>query len=130
MTATATPHPAAAYHERRREDTGERALSAAVEIFHEEGIEGLTIEAVTARSGVAKTTIYRRWKNSRHLAVSVLDRVLRTDEGTQAFAHELRGVVCEAIAARLDVDVEDVDDRMVDGILAVAIAVRPGGDAQ
>ena len=36
-------------------------LDAAIEVLAEGGTTGFTVEAVVARSGVAKTTIYRRW---------------------------------------------------------------------
>jgi len=41
--------------------TRERALSAAAKILHRDGYSRLTMERVAAKSGVAKTTIYRRW---------------------------------------------------------------------
>lgn len=38
-------------------------MGAAVELVVEHGLEGATIEAIAARSGTAKTTIYRHWPN-------------------------------------------------------------------
>ena len=38
-------------------------LGAALELGEELGFEGLTVEGISARSGIAKTTIYRRWPN-------------------------------------------------------------------
>ena len=35
----------------------------ALEIVEQVGFEGLSVEAVAARAGIAKTTIYRRWPN-------------------------------------------------------------------
>jgi len=48
----------------------QRVLAAAVELLREEGLHGLTFEAVAARSGVAKTTIYRHYadREAMHLA--------------------------------------------------------------
>ncbi len=37
-----------------------------------EGVKGLTIEAVAARTGIAKTTLYRRWRSKRELALAVV----------------------------------------------------------
>ena len=48
----------------------ERVLAAALELVAERGTAGATIEAIAARSGVAKTTIYRQWP---HQAALVLD---------------------------------------------------------
>ncbi len=38
-------------------------LRAALQLGEELGFEGLTVEGIAARSGIAKTTIYRRWAN-------------------------------------------------------------------
>jgi AcrR family transcriptional regulator len=36
------------------------------------GVPGLTVEGVAARSGVAKTTIYRRWRDKDELALAAV----------------------------------------------------------
>ncbi len=38
-------------------------LGTALELGEELGFEGLTVEGISVRSGIAKTTIYRRWPN-------------------------------------------------------------------
>src|SRR5262249_2512461 len=57
---------------RRRMRTEEAILDAAEEVIAEGGVDGLTIEGVAARSGVAKTTIYRRWRDKDELALAIL----------------------------------------------------------
>jgi AcrR family transcriptional regulator len=47
-------------------------LDATRALLAEGGVAGLTIEGVAARSGVAKTTIYRRWRDKDELALAVL----------------------------------------------------------
>ena len=48
-------------------------LDATRELLAEEGDVGaLTVEAVAARSGVAKTTIYRRWRDKWELALDAV----------------------------------------------------------
>ena len=42
-------------------------VDATREILHESGFSGATIEAISLRSGVAKTTIYRHWKTRNEL---------------------------------------------------------------
>ncbi|TDE22119.1 TetR/AcrR family transcriptional regulator [Actinomadura sp. 6K520] len=39
----------------------------------ERGYEGLTVESVAARSGVHRTTVYRRWRNADGLVADALD---------------------------------------------------------
>ncbi|TAU30426.1 TetR/AcrR family transcriptional regulator [Rhizobium ruizarguesonis] len=48
------------------------ALAAAHEILMAEGFGRMTIEAVAARSGVGKPTIYRSWANAQELAMAAL----------------------------------------------------------
>src|SRR5215475_3701301 len=53
--------PAARPGRPRSPAADEAILDATVELLGELGFLALTIEAVAARAGVAKTTIYRRW---------------------------------------------------------------------
>ena len=46
---------------RRQTKTRERVLAAAARILRGEGYSRLTMERIAAESGVAKTTLYRRW---------------------------------------------------------------------
>jgi len=58
---------------RRRGSALERAiLDAAWEELAERGWAGFTVEGVAARSGTARTVIYRRWRNRVHLAQDML----------------------------------------------------------
>ena len=52
---------------RRREATDRKLMKATLQIAVERGISGVTIEEVARRSGVAKTTIYRRYHNASEL---------------------------------------------------------------
>jgi AcrR family transcriptional regulator len=47
-------------------------LRAALELAAEGGLRGLSIEAIAARAGVGKATIYRRWKNKEALFAEAL----------------------------------------------------------
>ncbi len=51
-------------------------LAAAVELMSEKGIAGTSIDAVAARSGVAKTTIYRQWDNQQALVLDAFATLL------------------------------------------------------
>ncbi len=47
-------------------------LAATRELLAEASVQRLTVEGVAARAGVAKTTIYRRWRSKDELALAVL----------------------------------------------------------
>jgi AcrR family transcriptional regulator len=53
-------------------DTTEAILVATRELLVERGVHGLTVEGVAGRAGVAKTTIYRRYRSKHELALAVL----------------------------------------------------------
>ncbi|MFI6600150.1 TetR/AcrR family transcriptional regulator [Nonomuraea sp. NPDC050536] len=62
----------------------------------EHGYGGMTVEAIAARSGVHKTTVYRRWRGVEGLIADALD--LARDEpwpipDTGSVQQDLRGVV-------------------------------------
>lgn len=48
-------------------------LRATIELLTEEGFEAMSIEAIAARAGVGKTTIYRRWASKTDLVIDALD---------------------------------------------------------
>jgi AcrR family transcriptional regulator len=52
--------------------TDKAILDATREILADGGVGALTVEGVAARSGVAKTTIYRRFSGKHELALAVL----------------------------------------------------------
>jgi AcrR family transcriptional regulator len=57
---------------KRTSRTETAILDATRELLSESGVRHLTVEKVAARSGVAKTTIYRRWRSKEDLALAVL----------------------------------------------------------
>jgi AcrR family transcriptional regulator len=59
----------------RTEGTDEAVMDAAMELLAERGYDGLTMEGVAARAGVAKTTVYRRWPSRAQLVLEVANRV-------------------------------------------------------
>jgi AcrR family transcriptional regulator len=59
--------------DRRAERSKQAILDTTRELLAEEGgVRALTVEAVAARSGVAKTTIYRRWRDKWELALDAV----------------------------------------------------------
>src|SRR4051794_35442954 len=58
--------------EGRSERARRAILDATRELLAEQGVRELTVEGVASRAGVAKTTIYRRWRGKDELALAVL----------------------------------------------------------
>jgi AcrR family transcriptional regulator len=78
MTATNTAHPgpAAPRRGRPRDARAEQAiLQATVALLSEVGFNRLSIEAVAARAGVGKPTIYRRWPSKLELVIDAVKRL-------------------------------------------------------
>ena len=63
----------------RRADVDDRILEAAGALLRERGPGAVHIDAVATRSGVARTTIYRRYSDRRDLLAAALARL--TDSG-------------------------------------------------
>ena len=59
----------------------ERVLTTTLDLLTETGLGELTIDDISRRSGVAKTTIYRHWANRSAL---VIDACSRMTDGAQA----------------------------------------------
>ncbi|HRC06797.1 MAG TPA: TetR/AcrR family transcriptional regulator [Miltoncostaeales bacterium] len=72
QTTTPPPSPGRALR------TTDAILAAAREILAEGGVRGLTVEGVAARSGVAKTSIYRRFAGKHEIALAILLEIVPT----------------------------------------------------
>ena len=134
MTGSAPAVPVARAVGRPRDPEADRAiLQATIELLAEEGFGGLSIEAVAARAGVGKTTVYRRWPSKIPLVVDALTHlkmpasvVIGDDTSTR---DALVRVLSEGIRAHPNEPV----DRILAGIIGamsqdpeLADAVRSG----
>ncbi|HEX2301526.1 MAG TPA: TetR/AcrR family transcriptional regulator [Pseudonocardiaceae bacterium] len=61
---------------RRSAQAHDAILDATIELLHEVGYSGLTIEGVAVRARVGKTTVYRWWSTKTSLVIEALDRYL------------------------------------------------------
>lgn len=78
-------------------------LEACADLISEEGFAGVTIEAVAARSGTAKTTIYRHWPTRAALLVEafgICSGSPGTEPDTGSAREDLR-LVLGGLAAKL-----------------------------
>lgn len=84
----------------RRARTDARLAEVVREQLAEHGYAGLTIEKVAAASGVAKTTIYRRWASKAEMvfdiAIHNADRAPLPDTGK--LANDVRALAERAVA--------------------------------
>ena len=96
---------------RPRSEKAQRAVvDAARALLEEGGYNAATTEAIAARAGVAKTTIYRWWPNRASLLVDLLVTEANsvapppeTGDGLQALRKELKGaaVAINGLSGRL-----------------------------
>lgn len=104
--------------------TTDAILAAAREILAEAGVRGLTVDGVAARSGVAKTSIYRRFAGKHEIALAILLEIVPTvgrapDRGDtrrelvdyvertiRAFRNTTMGAVMKGLVSDLSTDVQ------------------------
>jgi AcrR family transcriptional regulator len=101
-TATTAPVPrqSPARGRPRKAGTDRSILDAARGLLVEHGYSGLTIEAVAIRSGVAKSTVYRRWTTKADLVVdAVVDTLAPIFEASgETTAEDLLGSLVDALS--------------------------------
>lgn len=73
------------------QDRTRRLIAAAHELLDEAGLEGLTIRAVLARTGLARRAFYERFQGKDDLVLAVFDATLR------AAAHQFRAMTVDAV---------------------------------
>jgi AcrR family transcriptional regulator len=65
---------------RKRDHTRDAPiLDATLEVLAEAGYDGMTIDMVAARTGVARATVYRRWATKAELALAAAARLSESD---------------------------------------------------
>ena len=78
---------------RRSEKSRTAIVTATRELLLERGFDGLTIEAVAARAGVGKQTIYRWWPSRPQLVADVMledaDKILASVDHTDDLSADL-----------------------------------------
>jgi AcrR family transcriptional regulator len=98
MPTDLTPVSPPRFAPRRRSEKSRMAIVTATrELLLERGFDGLTIEAVAARAGVGKQTIYRWWPSRPALVADVMledaDKILASVDHTDDLAADLVGWV-------------------------------------
>jgi AcrR family transcriptional regulator len=81
----------------RRAGADEEILTTALEMLRSTGFHHLTVDAISERTGIAKTTIYRRWPSKGALVSAALAplAIPHQDEDLEQGAAELLRVLGE-----------------------------------
>lgn len=102
---------------RPRSDRAHQAvLRATLELFDDAGFQGLTVEGVAARAGVARTTVYRWWPSKLALLLEALSALWQ-----QAVVPDT-GSVREDAVVHLRGFIELHNDRRLPRLLATVFA--------
>ncbi|MBO0776061.1 MAG: TetR/AcrR family transcriptional regulator [Actinobacteria bacterium] len=85
----------------RRVRSRDRLLDAATELLAVGGVEAVTVEAVTRRSKVARTTLYRNFGSSTELLAAAFERLIPPTEpvpGTGSLRERLTALLIQKSA--------------------------------
>ncbi|MGH0032799.1 MAG: TetR/AcrR family transcriptional regulator [Myxococcota bacterium] len=84
-----------------------QVMAATIDVLAKSGVAGLSVEAVAARAGVNKSTIYRRWPTLADLvteAIGDLQQARIPLPDTGALASDLRALLAQARALLTSAD--------------------------
>lgn len=110
------PQPPVRRGRPRSEEAHRAILAATIELIREVGYDALAMDAVAARAGVGKATLYRRWKAKEPLVCEALERIMRAIPvpGTGTVRGDLRALMREQRAL--------YEDRATRGLLSGLVA--------
>ncbi|WP_020577317.1 TetR/AcrR family transcriptional regulator [Actinopolymorpha alba] len=92
---------------RPRDPEVDRAiLRAALELFIERGVEGMSIEQVAKRAGVGKLTVYRRWASKEVLAAHAIEWMIEDHRDWPSNAEMERAEPRQLLESMLDESAE------------------------
>lgn len=108
-------------HQKRRARTERVVLDTARELLAGSGFSSLTIERVAERSGVAKSTIYRRYRSRNDLALAVLLDMLG-DVSTLPYAKDTRAELARLVTRTVDLMSNSLLGRIMQGLVSEVAA--------
>jgi AcrR family transcriptional regulator len=71
-------------------ETRQRIVYAATQVFSEKGYAGATTRSIAARAGVNEVTLFRHFGNKKNLLIAVLEKQLRLG-GLESFEKQFTG---------------------------------------
>lgn len=115
----------------RSEEAHDAILAASLALIREVGFDALAMDAIAARAGVGKATVYRRWKSKELLVVEAIGRIVRAvpdpDTGVT------RGDLMALMRSTLRMYADPATSALLSGLVAamarsepIARAVRTG----
>ncbi|MCX2749578.1 TetR/AcrR family transcriptional regulator [Arthrobacter sp. MI7-26] len=108
-------------HQKRRARTEKVVLEATRELLAQSGFGSLTMERVAERSGVAKTTIYRRYRSRNDLALAVLLDMLG-DVSTRPYARDTQTELTRLVDRTVDLMSNTLLGRIMQGLVSEVAA--------
>lgn len=108
-------------HQKRRARTERVILDTTRELLAESGFGSLTMERVAERSGVAKTTLYRRYRSRNDLALAVLLDMLG-DVSTLPYAKDSRAELTRLVDRTVDLMSNSLLGRIMQGLVSEVAA--------
>lgn len=98
-------------------------LRAALDLFIERGVEGMSMERVARDAGVGKLTVYRRWSSKEDLLAQALESVFRPGEWIPdpgMDAHELTTYIERAIEVQSELAAQPRYQALMARILGIS----------
>jgi AcrR family transcriptional regulator len=115
------------HHSRRKERSRQAILAATRALVAEEPYEKVTVEAIAARAGVGKQTIYRRWPSKSAVVFAAVLALSKGADG-QALALPDTGDVEADLKAVLRATAEEFSDPAFDRLIR-ALTTEIANDA-
>ncbi len=99
----------------------DQVLDATIKLFCERGIDGASIDAIAALSGVSKATVYKHWPDKSALALEALSRVHGLDRERPVFdSGDLRQDLIDFLNHKPPEEFLDARDRLMPHVVAYA----------
>lgn len=101
----------------RSRESEQAILDATMELLSELGYRGVTVDAIAARAGASKSTIYRRWPTKENLVIAAFGQ-------TPLLTPPPRGDVIEQLVEVINQFARAMQDTPLGGVLPALVAER------
>lgn len=104
----------------RSERAHRRVLDAAARLFAEHGIDGSSMDAIAAASGVSKATIYKHWPDKNALVLEVMSALHGTGERPLTVSADVRADILALLEWQPPKPRADLRGRIMPHLMAYA----------